>query len=124
MVQVRAECTRRWGSAIGTKRLNGTVFTAFKPPGKHSVIDVSFNLENGSMKPADMSISSLKTGWVGHVEAVSGPVPPVPRNEGSTLPGPAGNEAQDSPIVATVVALPDGQGRGGEVPETTQTMAN
>ena len=70
-VQSRAECSRPWGSAIGTKRLNGTVMTVTKPPGRHSVISVTFDLENGNMKTADMSISrSLKAGWVGGVEPV------------------------------------------------------
>ena len=86
---------------------------------------MSFYLENGSMKTADVSISSLKAGWVGNVEAVSRQVPPLPTNEAPTHPGAAGTEPQNPPTVATVVAPPDGQGGGGEVvPETTQTMAN
>ena len=122
-VQSRAECNRRWGSAIGTKRLNGTVMAVTRPPGRHSVISVSFNLENGSMKTANVSISSLKAGWVGNVEALSRQVPPLPTNEAPTLPGAAGTEPQNPPTVATVVAPPDGQVGGGEVPEPTQTMA-
>ena len=95
-----------------------------RPPGRHAIITVDFDLENGSLKSADVSISSLKAGWLEHAEADTGPVPPVPPNEAPTLPGAAGTEAQDPPTGATVVAPPDGQERGGEVPETAQTMAN
>ena len=96
-----------------------------RPPGRNAIITVDFDLENGSLKSADVSISSLKAGWLEHAEADAGPVPPVPPNEAPTRPGAAGTEAQDPSTGATVVAPPDGQERaGGEVPETAQTMAN
>ena len=124
MVQSLAECARRWGSQVKNKRLNGTVKVVTRLQGRHTIITVDFDLENGSLKSADVSISSLKAGWVGNVEALSRQVPPVPTNEAPTLPGAAGTEPQNPPTVATVVAPPDGQGGGGEVPEPTQTMAN